>query len=329
MRPPAGVTDQLGRALRDLRLSVTDRCNFRCRYCMPRELFGADHAFLPRAELLDFDEMTRLVRIFAGLGVVKVRLTGGEPLVRRDLSALVAKIAAVPGVEDIALTTNGSLLAAQAADLRAAGLSRLTDSLDTLDPAVIARVADVAIPLSQVLAGIEAARAAGFGPLKLNAVLKRGVNEDAVLDLVEYAREHGDVIRFIEYMDVGTTNGWRGDEVVPAAEVLATVSAAHPVEPVDPAYPGEVAARYRFVDGRGELGLIGSVTRPFCRSCTRARITAVGELYTCLFGARGQDLRALLRGGASDEEIAGRLRVAWGRRDDRYSELRSERYSAR
>lgn len=322
---PAPPTDLLGRALRDLRVSVTDRCNFRCRYCMPRELFGADHAFLPRAELLDFDEVTRLVRIFAGLGVVKVRLTGGEPLVRRDLAALVAKIAAVPGIEDVALTTNGSLLAAQAADLRAAGLNRLTVSLDTLDPAVFTAMADVAIPLDQVLTGIEAARAAGFGPLKLNTVLKRGVNEDAILDLVGYAREHGDAIRFIEYMDVGTTNGWRSDDVVPAAEVLAAVSAVYPVEPVDPAYPGEVATRYRFLDGRGELGLIGSVTRPFCRSCTRARVTAVGELYTCLFGARGLDLRALLRAGATDEEIAERLRAAWVRRDDRYSELRSER----
>lgn len=320
----ASVTDQLGRALRDLRLSVTDRCNFRCRYCMPRELFGADHAFLPRAELLDFDEMTRLVRLFADLGVVKVRLTGGEPLVRRDLATLVAKIAAVPGIQDVALTTNGSLLAAQARDLRAAGLTRLTVSLDTLDPQTFTQIADVATPLSQVLDGIAAARAAGFAPLKLNTVLKRGVNEDAILDLVAFAREHGDVIRFIEYMDVGRTNGWRGDEVVPVADVLATVSAVYPVEPVDPAYPGEVAARYRFADGRGELGLIGSVTRPFCRSCTRARVTAIGEIYTCLFGARGHDLRALLRGGATDEEIAATLRGIWGARDDRYSELRSQ-----
>jgi GTP 3',8-cyclase len=291
---------------------------------MPRGLFGADHAFLPHKELLDFEELTRLVGAFARLGVVKVRLTGGEPLVRHDLSTLVAKISAVPGIADVALTTNGSLLAAQAADLRAAGLTRLTVSLDTLDPAVFKAIADVAIPLAQILAGIDAARAAGFGPLKLNAVLKRGMNEDGILDLVGYAREHGDVIRFIEYMDVGNTNGWLSSEVVPAAEVLATISAVYPVEPVDPAYPGEVAERYRFRDGRGELGLISSVTRPFCRSCTRARVTAIGELYTCLFGAHGSDLRALLRGGATDEQLEARLRTIWGGRDDRYSELRSQ-----
>ena len=319
----AGVTDQLARPLRDLRVSVTDRCNFRCRYCMPRELFGADHAFLPRAELLDFDEITRLVTVFARLGVVKIRLTGGEPLMRRDLPTLVRQLAAVPGIEDIALTTNASLLAAQAEPLRAAGLSRLTVSLDTLDPDQFQAVADVAIPLSRVLDGIEAARRAGFGPLKINSVLKRGVNEDALEELVEYAREHGDVIRFIEYMDVGTTNGWQGDEVVPAAEVLARVAARHPVEPVEPAYHGEVAARYRFLDGRGELGLIGSVTHPFCRSCTRARLTAIGELYTCLFAAQGRDLRGLLRGGATDAELETVIGGIWGARTDRYSELRA------
>jgi cyclic pyranopterin phosphate synthase len=324
MAAGAGVTDQLARPLRDLRVSVTDRCNFRCRYCMPRELFGADHAFLPRAELLDFDEITRLVTVFARLGVVKIRLTGGEPLMRRDLATLVGKLAAVPGIEDIALTTNASLLAAQAADLKAAGLSRLTVSLDTLDPGQFRAIADVAMPLSVVLDGIEAARRAGFGPLKINTVLKRGVNEDALEGLVEYAREHGDVIRFIEYMDVGTTNGWRGDEVVPAAEVLARVSAVHPVVPVDAAYPGEVATRYRFADGRGELGLIGSVTRPFCRSCTRARLTAVGELFTCLFAAQGRDLRGLLRGGADEAELEAAIRGIWGARADRYSELRAQ-----
>lgn len=320
----AAVTDQLARPLRDLRVSVTDRCNFRCRYCMPRELFGADHAFLPRAELLDFDEITRLVAAFAQLGVVKIRLTGGEPLMRRDLPTLVGKLAAVPGIEDIALTTNASLLAEQATSLRAAGLSRLTVSLDTLDDAQFREIADVAIPLSRVLAGIDAARRAGFGPLKINTVLKRGVNEDALEGLVEFAREHGDVIRFIEYMDVGTTNGWRNDEVVPAAEVLARVSAVHPVEPVDPAYPGEVATRYRFLDGRGELGLIGSVTRPFCRSCTRARLTAVGELFTCLFAAQGKDLRAVLRSGAGDAELEAAIRGTWSAREDRYSELRAQ-----
>ncbi len=322
MRSP-GVTDQFGRSMRDLRLSVTDRCNFRCRYCMPRELFGADHAFLPRSELLDFDELTRLVGVFASLGVVKVRLTGGEPLMRRDLATLVRKIVEVPGIEDVAVTTNASLLRKQAAELRAAGLHRVTVSLDTLDPDQFHAISDVAIPLSQVLDGIEAAREAGFEPIKLNTVVKRGMNEDAILPLVDYAREHGDIIRFIEYMDVGTTNGWKLDDVVPAAEVLARIAAAHPVEPVDPNYSGEVASRYRFADGRGEIGLISSVTQPFCSTCTRARVTAIGELYTCLFGHRGLDLRSMLRDGASDEEITATLRTAWGARDDRYSELRT------
>ncbi len=291
---------------------------------MPRELFGADHAFLPRDELLDFDELTRLVGVFARLGVVKVRLTGGEPLMRRDLSTLVRKIAETPGIEDVALTTNGSLLRAQAAELRAAGLHRLTVSLDTLDPDQFHAISDVAIPLSRVLDGIEAAREAGFAPIKLNTVLKRGMNEDAIVGLVDYAREHGDIIRFIEYMDVGSTNGWKLDQVVPSAEVLSTVAAVHPVEPADPNYVGEVASRYRFVDGGGEFGLISSVTRPFCRSCTRARVTAVGELYTCLFGQRGLDLRALLREGASDDEIQAALSGAWAVRDDRHSELRTK-----
>jgi cyclic pyranopterin phosphate synthase len=319
------TTDRLGRGLRDLRLSVTDRCNFRCRYCMPRELFGADHAFLPRAELLSFEELTRLAAAFARLGVTKIRLTGGEPLMRHDLATLVAQLAAVPGISDIAMTTNGSLLAARAAELRAAGLSRLTVSLDSLDPEKFAAVADTVLPLAKVLDGIAAARAAGFGPIKLNAVVKRGVNDGDLLELVDYAREHGDVIRFIEYMDVGTTNGWRLDEVVPSAEVLERIAAAYPVEPVDANYPGEVASRYRFLDGRGELGLISSVTQPFCGSCTRARVTAVGELYTCLFAAKGRDLRALLRSGAgaSDADLERTLREVWGARDDRYSELRS------
>ena len=316
------VADRLGRELRDLRLSVTDRCNFRCRYCMPRELFGADHAFLPRAELLSFEELTRLVAIFARLGVRKVRLTGGEPLVRQDLERLVGNLAGIDGIDDIALTTNGSLLAGRARALREAGLKRITVSLDSLDPATFTALADTALPLSQVLDGIQAAREAGFGPIKLNAVLKRGVNDDGVLDLVDYAREHGDVIRFIEYMDVGSTNGWLSDDVVAAGEVLARVAAVYPVEPLEPTYAGEVAERYRFVDGRGELGLIGSVTRPFCRTCTRARVTAVGELFMCLFAASGRDLRQLLRSGSSDDEIETLLRGWWGLRDDRYSELR-------
>jgi cyclic pyranopterin phosphate synthase len=315
--------DQMHRPLRDLRVSVTDRCNFRCAYCMPRELFGPDHVFLPREHLLSFEEIARLTRVFAGLGVRKVRLTGGEPLLRQHLDRLVAMVAAVDGIEDIALTTNGALLASAAERLRAAGLRRVTVSLDSVDPAVFAAMADTRIPLSQVLDGVDAAVAAGFAPVKVNAVVKRGVNEDGLLDLVDYARDRGLVLRFIEYMDVGTTNGWRMDDVVPATELLGRVAAAHPVEPVEAAYRGEVARRYRYLDGRGEVGFITSVTQPFCDSCTRARLTAVGELYTCLFGAAPHDLRALLRGGADDEQLAAAVTGVWTARDDRYSALRT------
>ena len=323
-RGPAAepVRDRAGRALRDLRVSVTDRCNFRCPYCMPRELFGPDHAFLPREELLSFEELERLVRVFARLGVQKVRLTGGEPLLRRDLAVLVREVAATPGIRDVAMTTNGSLLARHAERLAEAGLTRVTVSLDSLDPEVFQRLADTRTRLDTVLDGIRAAAAAGLRPLKLNTVLKRGVNDGEVLDLVDFAREHGHVIRFIEYMDVGSTNGWVRDEVVPSAEVLERVAAVHPVEPLEPAAPGEVAERWRFTDGRGELGLISSVSTPFCSTCTRARITAVGELFTCLFATRGRDLRAVLRGGADDAELERVLRGVWGARDDRYSELR-------
>jgi cyclic pyranopterin phosphate synthase len=303
-------------------VSVTDRCNFRCPYCMPREVFGPGYAFLPRAELLTFEEIGRLVRAAARLGVTKVRLTGGEPLLRRDLETLVSLIASTPGIADVALTTNGSLLAARAEGLRAAGLSRVTVSLDSLDPAVFGTLADTRVPLAAVLAGIDAAAAAGLRPLKINTVLKRGVNDAGLLDLVEFARERGHAIRFIEYMDVGATNGWDRTDVVPSAEVLERVGAVHPVEPLDPTAPGEVAERYRFVDGRGELGLISSVSQPFCSTCTRARITAVGELFTCLFATRGRDLRGLLRGGAGDDELEAVLRGVWGGRDDRYSEQR-------
>ncbi|MCW2665716.1 MAG: moaA [Frankiales bacterium] len=316
------VRDRLGRPLRDLRISVTDRCNFRCPYCMPRELFGPDHAFLPRSELLSYDEITRVVAAFASLGVTKVRLTGGEPLLRRDLAVLVGLVAATPGVADIALTTNGSLLAAQADALRAAGLRRVTVSLDSLDPDVFQQMADTRISLQAVLDGITAAREVGLGPVKLNTVLRRGVNDDGLLDLVEYARESGHLLRVIEYMDVGSTNGWLPDQVVPAAEVLARVAAVHPLEPVGRASPGDVAETYRFLDGRGELGLITSVTKPFCTDCTRARLTAVGELYTCLFAASGHDLRAVLRGGADDEQLREAVSGRWRARDDRYSELR-------
>lgn len=317
------VADRLGRGLADLRVSVTDRCNFRCRYCMPREAFGPDHAFLERDELLTFDEITRVVRAAVGCGVRKVRLTGGEPLVRRDLPRLVGMLAAVPGVEDLALTTNGSLLGQHAQALRAAGLHRLTVSLDTLDQATFRAISDVALPLARVLEGLDAARAAGFSPLKLNAVVRRGRGDGEVVDLAAYARAHGDVIRFIEYMDVGTTNGWRSEEIVPADEIVARIDAVFPIEPVGAAVPGEVAERYRYRDGAGEIGVVASVTRPFCRTCVRARVSAKGELFTCLFSASGHDLRSLLRSGATDAELAARLGDIWRPRSDRYSETRS------
>jgi cyclic pyranopterin phosphate synthase len=312
------MEDARGRGLSDLRVSVTDRCNFRCPYCMPRELFGADHAFLPRAELLTFEEITRVVTVFAGLGVTKVRLTGGEPLLRRDLPDLVRRVAAVPGVEDLALTTNGSLLEAAAAPLRDAGLSRVTVSLDSLDPSVFQALADSVVPVSQVLAGITAAAAAGL-PVKLNCVLRRGVNEGGLLDLVRFARDAGHTLRVIEYMDVGTTNGWERAEVVPSAEVRARVDAVFPLEPLGEAGTAE---RWRYADGAGEIGFVSSVTQPFCGTCTRARLTAVGELFTCLFATSGTDLRSALRAGASDAELAGLVAGRWAVRDDRYSELR-------
>jgi GTP 3',8-cyclase len=320
-----GVTDRLGRHLRDLRVSVTDRCNFRCPYCMPRELFGPGHAFLPRAEILSFEEIERVVRAATSVGVTKVRLTGGEPLLRRDLERLVAMLAAVEGIDDLALTTNGSLLAGKAATLRVAGLSRVTVSLDSIDEAVSAAMNDVGVPLRRVLDGIDAARAAGFHPIKLNTVVKRGVNDHGLVDLVRYARERGLIVRFIEYMDVGTTNGWKLDEVVPAAEVVRRIDAELPLEPVGANYRGEVARRWRFRDGSGEIGVIASVTQPFCRTCTRARLSTDGKLYTCLFAAAGHDLRALLRGGASDRELTAALAAVWRGRTDRYSELRATR----
>ena len=316
-----GIRDGLSRPLKDLRVSVTDRCNFRCPYCMPRELFGPDHAFLPRAELLSYEEIGRLIRVFAALGVTKIRLTGGEPLLRRDLEVLVALAAKTPGIEDIALTTNGSLLAARVSGLAAAGLGRVTVSLDSLRPAVFAALGDTKIPLQQVLDGIQAAAAAGL-PVKLNTVLRRDVNEDDLIELVEFARAGGHVLRFIEYMDVGTTNGWELAEVVPSQEVLDRIGAVYPLEPL----PGQhgVAERWRYLDGQGELGVISSVTKPFCGTCTRARLTAVGELFTCLFATSGTDLRAVLRSGADDDELMTAVAGRWARRDDRYSELRAE-----
>ena len=315
--------DTLGRPLHDLRISVTDRCNFRCVYCMPRAVFGPDHAFLPRAELLSFEEIVRLVRIFAGLGVEKVRLTGGEPLVRRDLPQLVRRIAAIPGVRDLTLTTNGVLLPAHAGPLKEAGLHRVTISLDADDDATFMRLNDAGVPVSKVMAGIEAAEAARLGPIKLNMVVKRGWNEHAILPMARRFRWSGRILRFIEYMDVGHSNGWRLDDVVSAAEILRTISAEFPLEPMEPTARGEVAERYRYADGGGEIGIIASVSRPFCGDCNRARLSADGQLYTCLFATTGHDLRSLVRGGASDAELDAELRRIWSTRDDRYSELRS------
>ena len=313
--------DTLGRPLQALRISVTDRCNFRCGYCMPREAFGPDHAFLAREALLSFEEITRLARIFTSLGVTKVRLTGGEPLLRRELPLLVKMLAGVPGLEDLALTTNGVLLSELAADLRAAGLRRLTVSLDTLRPDRFQALSDTDLALSRVLAGLEAARAAGFTALKLNCVLQRGINEDEILDLAAFAREEGHTLRFIEFMDVGTTNGWRLASVVPAAEVHQLLNARWPLEPLGPG-PGSVAQQWRYRDGRGEVGLIASVTEPFCRGCDRARLSADGHLYTCLFASDGLDLKGFLRSGHSDADLTALLAAQWKRRGDRYSELR-------
>jgi GTP 3',8-cyclase len=315
--------DTLGRPLHDLRISVTDRCNFRCVYCMPRAVFGPDHAFLPREELLSFDELTRLVTIFTGLGVEKVRLTGGEPLVRRDLPSLVARLAALPGVQDLTLTTNGVLLPGQALALREAGLHRVTISLDADDDETFMRLNDARVPVSKVLGGIEAAEAAGLGPIKLNMVVKRGWNEHAILPMARRFHGTGRILRFIEYMDVGHSNGWRLDDVVTADEILSTIASEFPIEPMPPTKRGEVAERYRYLDGGGEIGIIASVTRPFCGACDRARLSADGQLYTCLFATQGHDLRSLLRSGASDDELEAQLRTIWNLRDDRYSELRS------
>ena len=315
--------DRLGRRLHDLRISVTDRCNFRCTYCMPSEIFGRDYAFLPRAEILTFEEITRLARLFVGLGVRKLRLTGGEPLVRRDLPDLVAKLAAIEGVEDIALTTNGALLRAQSRSLREAGLRRVTVSLDSLDDAVFGAMNGVRFPVARVLDGIAAAREVGLAPVKVNMVVKRGVNEESVLPMARYARGHGLTLRLIEFMDVGQSNGWRLADVVPAAELVERIAGEFALEPVPPAYPGEVATRWRYADGAGEIGIIASVSQPFCGACTRARLSAKGELFTCLFAASGTDLRALLRGGASDDELVSAIAGRWRARGDRYSELRS------
>jgi GTP 3',8-cyclase len=316
------LVDTLGRPVRDLRISVTDRCNFRCVYCMPKEVFGRDYPFLPRSELLTFEEIERVARAFAGLGVEKIRITGGEPLVRRDLETLVGLLARIDGL-DLTLTTNGALLARKAQALKDAGLKRVTVSLDSLDDDVFRAMNDVDFPVTRVLEGIDAARAAGLAPVKVNVVVKRGLNEESVLPMARHFHGTGVVLRFIEYMDVGHTNGWRLDDVVPAAEIVAAIDAELPLEPVEPAYRGEVANRWRYRDGGGEIGVIASVTQPFCGDCTRARLSADGQVYTCLFAVEGHDLRALLRGGASDEELSTVIAAIWRARADRYSELRS------
>jgi cyclic pyranopterin phosphate synthase len=322
--------DRLGRPLETLRISITDRCNFRCVYCMPKEVYGRDYAFLERTALLSFEEIVRVARVFAALGVRRVRLTGGEPLVRRDVEQLVAQLKKI-GVAgsigggrglELALTTNGALLPHKAQALAEAGLDRVTVSLDSVDDAQFRALNDVDFPVQRVLDGIDAAAAAGL-PVKVNAVVKRGANEDGIVALAEHFRSTGHVLRFIEYMDVGVTNGWRLDDVVSAREIVETISARWPLEPVEAARPDETARRWRYADGAGEIGVIASVTEPFCGGCSRARLSAEGRLYTCLFAARGTDLRGPLRLGASDEELSELLRGVWGRRTDRYSELRT------
>ncbi|MEC5397146.1 GTP 3',8-cyclase MoaA [Uliginosibacterium sp. H1] len=315
--------DRLGRAMRDLRISVTDRCNFRCSYCMPRDQFGRDHAFLPREALLRFEEITQIARVFAGLGVRKIRLTGGEPLLRKNLPDLVAMLAEIPDVE-LTLTTNGALLARHARALREAGLRRVTVSLDALDDAVFRQMNDMDFPVADVLAGIDAAAAEGLGPVKVNAVIRRGLNDGQILPLVRHFRNSGHILRFIEYMDVGSTNGWRLDDVLPAQAILDHIHAVHPLQALEPGYGGEVAERWRYADGAGEIGVIASVTRAFCRDCTRMRLSPEGRLFTCLFASQGYDLREHLRAGDSPAQLAGRIAAIWAARSDRYSELRSE-----
>ena len=318
------ITDTRGRPLRDLRISITDRCNFRCTYCMPKEVFGRDYEFLGRDQLLTFEEIARLARAFARHGVEKIRLTGGEPLVRRGVEELVAMLAELPGL-DLTLTTNGSLLPQKAKELAAAGLRRITVSLDSLDDDVFRTMNDADFPVERVLAEIEAAAAAGLSPVKVNMVVRRGVNEDSILPMARYFHATGHIVRFIEYMDVGHTNGWRLDEVVPAREIVAMIDRELPLEPAEPSYRGEVARRYSYRDGSGEIGLIASVTQPFCGDCTRARLSADGKLYTCLFAVKGHDLRKLLRAGAKDEEIDEAIGRVWTARTDRYSEIRSSK----
>ena len=326
-RPPAppfaggALVDTRSRPMRDLRISVTDRCNFRCVYCMPREVFGADHKFLPHESILSFEEIVRLARVFVGLGVQKIRLTGGEPLVRRDLPRLVAMLAELD--VELTLTTNGSLLAKQARSLKAAGLDRVTVSLDSLDDATFRAMNDADYPVAKVVDAIEVAAAEGLGPIKVNMVVKRGTNDGEIVRMAERWKGTGHIVRFIEYMDVGSTNGWRMDDVVPSGEVVQRISQRWPLEPVEANYPGEVAERWRYQDGGGEIGVISSVTQAFCASCTRMRLSTEGSLFTCLFAQAGFDLKTLLRSGASDEQLRDEIAAVWQGRADRYSEIRT------
>jgi cyclic pyranopterin phosphate synthase len=321
------MRDQLDRPLRDLRISVTDRCNLRCSYCMPKEVFGAGYVFLARSELLSFEEIARVTRVLAAQGVDRLRLTGGEPLLRHGLERLVEMLAGIDGIGDIALTTNGLLLAGKARALADAGLNRVTVSLDALDDQTLHAISDAPISVARVLRGIDAAVAAGLSPVKVNMVVRRGVNDGCVLAMAERFRRSRQILRFIEFMDVGSTNGWRSDEVVPAAEIHERIAARWPLEPLAPTRAGEVATRYRYRDGGGEIGLIHSVSEPFCASCSRARLSADGKLFTCLFARRGHDLRAMLRGGAGDVELAERTFEIWTARGDRYSAERAARAS--
>jgi len=327
-----GTLDALGRPIRDLRISVTDRCNFRCTYCMPREIFGPDFEFLPRELVLTFEEIERLARAFVRLGVDKLRITGGEPLVRRDLPRLVELLAAIRTPEggpiDLTMTTNGSALRPLAGRLRDAGLGRVTISLDSLDDTVFRAMNGVDFPVARVLDGVAAAREAGFSPIKINMVVRRGINESSIVPMARWARAEGVTLRFIEYMDVGHSNGWVLDDVVAADEIVAAIDAEMPLEPVPPAYRGEVADRWRYRDGAGEVGVIASVTQPFCGSCTRARLSAEGKLYTCLFAVDGHDLRAAVRSEASDEDLDAHIAALWHVREDRYSDLRTEATAA-
>jgi cyclic pyranopterin phosphate synthase len=325
--PTGSLADARGRMLHDLRVSVTDRCNFRCTYCMPKAVFGRDHAFLPQSSLLSFEEIERLVRVFIAHGVEKVRLTGGEPLLRKNVEHLIEKLARLRTLSgealDLTLTTNASLLARKARDLRNAGLRRVTVSLDALDDSVFRRMNDMDFGVADVLEGIAAADAVGLSPLKINMVVQRGVNDDQILPMAKHFRGTGHVLRFIEFMDVGASNGWRLDDVLPSADVVAHIHAVHPIEAIDPNYVGEVAERWRYADGQGEIGVISSVTAPFCGTCSRARLSTEGKLFTCLFATTGHDLRTLLRGGYADEQIAAAVGHLWSLRADRYSEIRS------